>query len=231
MSEEKSKTKDRLLDAAETLFAANGFDSVSIRDLATAANVNVAAVNYHFQGKENLFQQVIVRRFVSQRDSSLTALKTILEDKTCAPTVPRVIKALVEQYLISTLASPGGSSFMMLVAREMHTQKSHGSTTFFKEMVAPVFQSYSKALMQVRPSLHQEQINWIMASVVGQIHHFIMRWHKKEAFDSQAEEMQMMIRMFPALGLNADQYIRAVTEHITAFSTAAIDSLYPKESQ
>ena len=47
------QTKDRLLDAAEDLFAARGFAEVSIRELALAADVNIAAVNYHFHGKEN----------------------------------------------------------------------------------------------------------------------------------------------------------------------------------
>ena len=57
MSEDKHETKQRLLDAAEVLFAEKGFDGVSIRELAAAADVNVAAVNYHFQGKQNLYRE------------------------------------------------------------------------------------------------------------------------------------------------------------------------------
>ncbi len=231
MSEEKQKTKDRLLDAAESLFASKGFDEVSIRELAAAAEVNVAAVNYHFQGKDNLFQQVIMRRFVVQRDNTLQALNEILSHPTNKPDVSQVIKTLVEQYLVGTLSVPGGGNFMLLVTREMQIQNSHGSKTFFKEMVVPVFRAYSKAMMDVRPCLQQEQINWIMASIVGQIHHFIMRWHKKSAFTADSEEIQMMVRMFPALGFSIEDYIKEVTSHITAFSTAAIDTLYPEVSQ
>ena len=230
MSEEKQKTKDRLLDAAENLFASKGFDDVSIRELAAAADVNVAAVNYHFQGKDNLFQQVILRRFVVQRDNTLKALEGILSDTTHKPGISLVIQTLVEEYLKGTLSSPGGGSFMLLVAREMQSQNHHGSTIFLKEMVMPVFRAYSMALTDVRPSLRQEKINWIMASIVGQIHHFIMRWHKKKSFDAQSDEVQIMVRVFPALGLSVDDYITQVTNHITAFSTAAIDSLYPEVS-
>jgi len=230
VSEEKQKTKDRLLDAAENLFASKGFDDVSIRELAAAADVNVAAVNYHFQGKDNLFQQVILRRFVVQRDNTLKALDNILSDASNKPNIALVVQTLVEEYLKGTLSSPGGSSFMLLVAREMQSQNHHGSTTFFKEMIMPVFKAYSMALMDVRPCLKQEQINWILASIVGQIHHFIMRWHKKKSFDAQSEEIQIMVRIFPALGLSVDEYITQVTNHITAFSTAAIDSLYPEVS-
>lgn len=230
MPDSKHETKDRLLDAAEALFASKDYDDVSIRELATAAQVNVAAVNYHFQGKENLFQQVIMRRFVDQRDATLNALAQVLDDDDSPTGVAPVIHTLVEQYLKGTLVTPGGSSFMMLVAREMHSEKSHGSSTFFREMIMPIFQAYSQALMQVRPCLQQEQINWIMASIIGQIHHFIIRWHKKEVFDPAGVEISMMIRLFPALGLPLDQFIREVTDHITSFSTAAIEALYPEVS-
>ena len=231
MTEEKQKTKDRLLDAAESLFASKGFDEVSIRELAAEAGVNVAAVNYHFQGKENLFQQVIIRRFVDQRDNTLNALDAILNDSTTQPDLALVIKTLVEQFLKSALSTTGAGSFMHLMFKEMQSQQSHGTKTFFKEMVIPVFRAYSIALMDVRPSLNQEQINWIMGSVIGQIHHFIMRWHKKSALTSDSAEIGMMVSMFPALGLSAEGYIDEVTKHITVFSTAAIDSLYPEVSK
>lgn len=228
MSEEKHETKEKLLDAAESLFACKGFDDVSIRELAAAANVNVAAVNYHFQGKENLFHEVIMRRFVVQRDRSLLALEEVLGNTEEKPGVASVIRALVEEYLKGTLSTPGGSSFMMLLAREMHSQHSHSSSAFFKEMVMPIFRAYSAALMNVRPCLNQDQINWVMASIIGQIHHFVARWHKKASFADDSDEVQIMIRVFPALGHPIEEYIEMVTDHITAFSTAAIDSLYPE---
>jgi len=227
VSEEKHETKEKLLDAAESLFASKGFDDVSVRELAAAAHVNVAAVNYHFQGKENLFHQVIMRRFVVQRDRSLEALEEVLGNTREKPGVASVIKALVEEYLKGTLGSPGGSSFMMLLAREMHSRHSHSSSAFFKEMVMPIFRAYSTALMDVRPCLQQDQINWVMASIIGQIHHFVARWHKKTSFDEESDEVQILISVFPALGQPIEEYIRLVTDHITAFSTAAIDSLYP----
>jgi len=227
VSEEKHETKERLLDAAESLFACKGFDDVSIRELAAAADVNVAAVNYHFQGKENLFHQVIMRRFVVQRDCTLEALENVLST-TENPGVAPVIRALVEEYLKGTLSTPGGSSFMMLLAREMHSQQNHSSTAFFREMVLPIFRAYSTALIDVRPGLQQDQVNWIMASIIGQIHHFVARWYKKNSFDDGSDEVQIMIRVFPALGQPVQQYIELVTDHITAFSTAAIDSLYPE---
>src|SRR3981081_4013505 len=55
-------TKTRILDAAELLFMEHGFEATSLRQLTSAAGVNLAAVNYHFGSKEELFQAVLTRR-------------------------------------------------------------------------------------------------------------------------------------------------------------------------
>src|SRR5262245_2583263 len=56
-------TRRRLLEAAELLFLEHGFDGTSLRMLTAAAGVNLAAVNYHFGGKEELFRAVLAARF------------------------------------------------------------------------------------------------------------------------------------------------------------------------
>lgn len=55
-----NETKRKILDVANTLFAKKGFATTSIRDIATEANVNVAAVNYHFQNKHNLYHELFL---------------------------------------------------------------------------------------------------------------------------------------------------------------------------
>src|SRR5690349_23937924 len=55
-------TKERILDAAEALFLEHGFEATSLRAITAAADVNLAAVNYHFGSKEELFQAVLTRR-------------------------------------------------------------------------------------------------------------------------------------------------------------------------
>src|SRR5437773_8511643 len=55
-------TKERILDAAEALFMEHGFEATSVRVITAAAGVNLAAANYHFGSKEELFQAVLTRR-------------------------------------------------------------------------------------------------------------------------------------------------------------------------
>jgi AcrR family transcriptional regulator len=53
------ETRDRLLRAAERLFAERGFKKVTVRDICRAARANVAAVNYHFGDKDGLYREVL----------------------------------------------------------------------------------------------------------------------------------------------------------------------------
>ena len=218
--------KERLLDAAEELFAAKGFAEVSIRELAAAADVNVAAVNYHFQGKENLFQEVITRRFSTQRDRTLEGLQSLLDQTEGKPQVEQVIRVLVSEYLDGALSN----SFLTMITREMHGGKGGTHVQFFKQMVAPIFAAISQALIAARPSLKQDDLNWIIASIVGQIHHFILRRIKCESCQDMPEAREIMLNAFPALALSQEEYVRQTTDHIARFSTAAINGLYPEEN-
>ena len=57
----QQSTKEKILAAAELLFAQKGPDAASMRDIAKAAGVNLAAINYHFINKENLLKASVVR--------------------------------------------------------------------------------------------------------------------------------------------------------------------------
>ena len=68
-------TKERILGAAETLFAQHGFAGTSLRQVTSRADVNLAAVNYHFGSKENLINEVFRRRMDEMSQARLTALE------------------------------------------------------------------------------------------------------------------------------------------------------------
>ena len=66
-------TKERILGAAEELFAQHGFAGTSLRQVTSRADVNIAAVNYHFGSKENLVNEVFRRR-MDEMNRALAAL-------------------------------------------------------------------------------------------------------------------------------------------------------------
>jgi AcrR family transcriptional regulator len=58
-AETDAATRDRLLAVGTKLFAERGFAGVTVRDVCAEANANVAAINYHFAGKEGLYMEVL----------------------------------------------------------------------------------------------------------------------------------------------------------------------------
>jgi AcrR family transcriptional regulator len=58
LTQKELDTRERILKVASDLFAKNGFNGTSVRDLAKNANVNLSAINYHFSNKENLYFEV-----------------------------------------------------------------------------------------------------------------------------------------------------------------------------
>ena len=79
MSDQKTNhdTRDRILDVAEQLFMAHGYEGTSLRVITNAAEVNLAAVNYHFGSKEALLREVFRRRLAWLNRERLRALDAL----------------------------------------------------------------------------------------------------------------------------------------------------------
>lgn len=60
MTDQSTDTKNKIMEVARILFATNGFDGTSIREIARIAEANVASVNYHFSSKEKLFHEILI---------------------------------------------------------------------------------------------------------------------------------------------------------------------------
>lgn len=64
MTDQSSDTKLKILEVARVLFATNGFEGTSVREIARAADVNVASLNYHFSSKEKLFHEILLNGYL-----------------------------------------------------------------------------------------------------------------------------------------------------------------------
>jgi AcrR family transcriptional regulator len=72
-------TRTAILAAAERLYADRGFGDVTLRDIVAAANVNLAAVNYHFGSKDELIAELFVTRSLATNRERLNELKAAEE--------------------------------------------------------------------------------------------------------------------------------------------------------
>ena len=93
----QSDTVDRILDAAEVLFADRGFSETSLRMITSKAKVNLAAVNYHF-GSKNALIHAVFARFLTPYSATLDEVFDDLEAKAegAVPTLDKLLWALAE---------------------------------------------------------------------------------------------------------------------------------------
>jgi len=90
------RTRLEILDATETLLAVNGPTATSIRNIAARAEVNVAAVNYHFHSKDGLIDELLRRRAHPLSEERLARLDACLaSNPEGAPKLEAVLAAFV----------------------------------------------------------------------------------------------------------------------------------------
>src|SRR5687768_10855811 len=100
-------TKDRILGAAEELFAQYGFAGTSLRQVTSRADVNIAAVNYHFGSKENLVNEVFRRRMDEMSEQRLNRLRLAQEQH--PDELEPILAAFIEPALALTLDKHGSA--------------------------------------------------------------------------------------------------------------------------
>jgi len=109
---------ERILDAAEQLFAQRGYHGVSLRDITRAAGVDVALVSYHFGGKRELFTAVFERRAEVLNRERLERLDEVCHAaRPGSPTIEAIVNAFTEPLLQrSARGGAGWKSYFALVA-------------------------------------------------------------------------------------------------------------------
>jgi AcrR family transcriptional regulator len=88
-------TRTAILSAAERLYADRGFGEVTLRDIVAAADVNLAAVNYHFGSKDELIAELFVTRSLATNRERLTELKSAEEAGGGSASIDAILRALV----------------------------------------------------------------------------------------------------------------------------------------
>ena len=104
-------THNRILDAAERLFAESGVAGTSVRAITDQAQVNVAAVNYHFGSKENLVRAVIARRLAGleeARNAALDDLEASANRQQRVPSVLELVEAIIAPVFDQALSDDSG---------------------------------------------------------------------------------------------------------------------------
>ncbi|MBK8891348.1 MAG: TetR family transcriptional regulator [Dechloromonas sp.] len=161
-------TRERILDAAERLFMAHGYEGTSMRQITGEAAVNLAAANYHFGSKESLMQEVFRRRLDWLNEERLRVLDAMEGAAAGKPLKPSQI---VDGFFGTLLRladddQRGGIVFLRLLGRT-HTEPSEFIRAFLADEYAGVMERYQQALFRALPDVPRAEIVWRFHFMLG----------------------------------------------------------------
>jgi AcrR family transcriptional regulator len=161
-------TKDRILDAAEALFMEHGYEATSLRAITAAAGVNLAAVNYHFGSKEELFQAVLTRRLDPMNQERVDLL-TRLEHAAAPDPLPcdRILSAMfIPALKLARDPERGGKDFLRLLGRA-YADPAPFIRKFLAEQYAVMIARFKAAFARALPDLPKKELSWRLHFIMG----------------------------------------------------------------
>jgi len=184
-------TREKILQAAEELFAEKGFAETSIRAITSRAGVNLAALNYHFGSKDALIDAVFERRIGPlnrERIRLLDQVEAKVGEGGCS--LEEILEAFLGPAIrLATDPDSGGKQFMRLMGRA-HAEEGD----FFRKVIAKqfeeVFHRFNTGFQRKLPNLPLAELYWRIHFVVGAMaftmsHKLSLRY--LESFQRQGE--------------------------------------------
>lgn len=185
--EPSRETRERLLDAAEHLFAERGIDGASLRTITREAGANLASVHYHFGSKDGLVRAVFARRLRPLNRQRLEALDR-LEAAGEPVALEALIRAFVEPVLLfgrqlDHLTSDGAGvhDFARLLSRAFDEPEERTREALFAEL-REVKDRFQAALATALPGLAEEELHWRFHFMIGAMAHTASAGHLAEYY-------------------------------------------------
>jgi len=147
--------RERLLDAAEALFAEHGFHGAPMRDITAMASTRLANINDQFGTKEVLFQEVIARRAPLINADRLAMLNAVRTSRSKAAEVRAVVEAFAQPLLVRGLESEGWRNYLRLLAQLTNSRSD--VLLLIAEHFSPMAKMFSDRIGQILPQLTSRQ--------------------------------------------------------------------------
>ncbi|ASP48954.1 TetR/AcrR family transcriptional regulator [Cognaticolwellia beringensis] len=160
-------TKNKILDAAESLFADKGFNGTSLREITSQAEVNLAAVNYHFGSKKELIKAVMSRYMNELSPRLELALTQVCEQD--SPSLIEVFSAFIDPLLsLNEIKNNGTSNFLQLLGRG-YTDSQGFLRWFLTTQYPGVIDNFVIAVQKAYPELSAEEMFWRLHFTMGTV--------------------------------------------------------------
>lgn len=163
-------TKERLLEAAEELFARDGFERVSVRAITARAGANVAAVNYHFGSRRGLVHAVVERHVEPGVRERLERLGEL--ERRGGGTVEELAEAFIRPFVVQVRRSELAERlFGKLIGRMFGEDDGEVISEAMVGRLADVMERYRRAFSRVVPGLGEDEVRWRMTLMAGAMVH------------------------------------------------------------
>ena len=166
------QTRTAILAAAERLYADRGFGDVTLRDIVAEANVNLAAVNYHFGSKDELIAELFVSRSIATNRERLNELKAAEEQGGGRASIDAILRALVGPPLRGCLGPDreGSTAARFMIRASI-------------ELVPPIrrirnreidhLRKFAAAMRRAMPARNETELYWGLHFALAMAHHTI----------------------------------------------------------
>jgi AcrR family transcriptional regulator len=196
-------TRERILDAAERMFAERGFAATSIRDVTAEAGVNLAAVHYHFGSKDDLVRAVFERVLVPSNAHRLAMMREA-ELRPGGARVEDLLRAFIlpELQLVSELGERG-PAVARLMGR-MLSEPTDAVHSLVMEMFSEVGGRFIGDLQEALPELGAEEVVFRMQCVVAILTFFMSQniptqWKLVDLSEPESSAERLIGFLLPAM--------------------------------
>lgn len=204
-------TRLRILDAATEIFSEAGYRHATIREICGRAQVNIAAVNYHFGDKLALYQEVLRK---AARDAAmgdtLTGMKIDGDPS-------EVLRAFVMRFLARIHDADQRSSYARLMSHEM-AQPTEALPQIVKTVIQPNYDMLCALTGRIIDKPPKDATTRMCVhSMIGQIMHYV-------------HAGPVIAHLWPQFKPTPAGFA-VVADHITTFSIAALDAIRKDQAE
>ncbi len=188
-------TRERILRAAERIYAASGFHGMSLRDVTMLAGVNLAAVNYHFGSKDKLILALADRRVTPINAERLERLARLRKKHgEVAIPLPDLVSALLDPLFKALRQGHNNRAIMVRLVAQMMIDDPRRFSQIHRTFYKDVLDRYHEELARTLPQLNAHQVHarfyFAFCTVLGlRLLHESMEWFLK----IRSEERQLEV--------------------------------------
>jgi AcrR family transcriptional regulator len=172
-AEQRAKTLEQILDAAEYLFSKHGLHGVTLRDVAKRVGVHTTLMHYYFDDKKGLFEAVFARRAPVTSGRRMAALDRYAAEAGDRPTVEGALHAFLDTDL--DLYIEGGEDWMNYAAFGAQASNTPEGAVLMDLHFDPVVLKLVSILKQALPDTPDEDIFWGYHFVTGALMNTLAR--------------------------------------------------------